>query len=120
MTVAPGARREETGIPRATLGWSAALGVVAAFVALMSGHFPIGLGLGAGLLVGSVNGYLVIALMDRNASFVASSLIRLAVVSAVAILFGILLSSVAWSVLIGVAAAQLIMVATSVRQGLRA
>jgi hypothetical protein len=119
VTVGSHARREQAGIPRQTVAVSAALGLVAGLAAAVSGHFSIGVGLGAGLLIGSFNGYLLVALLDRNVPFVSSSIVRLAAVSAAAILVAILIGSAMWSVLIGVAAAQLVMVATSVRQGLR-
>jgi hypothetical protein len=47
-------------------------------------------------------------------------MLRLAALSAVAVGAALLLQTSAWTVLIGVGAAQLVMVATSVRQGLRA
>jgi hypothetical protein len=47
-------------------------------------------------------------------------LIRLAALSAMAIGAALVFGSAPWSVLIGVAGAQVVMVAMSVRQGLRA
>ncbi len=120
MTVGPGARREQTGILRETVAGSAALGLVAALVAVFAGHASVGIGIALGLVIGSSNGYLIAGLLDRNPSFVFASLLRLAALSAVAVGAALLLQSSAWTVLIGVGAAQLVMVATSVRHGLRA
>ena len=60
------------------------------------------------------------ALLDRDSPFVFGSLMRLAALSALAIVVALVFGSAPWSVLIGVAAAQVVMVAMSVRQGLRA
>ena len=103
-----------------TLAASAVLAASAILVAGMLGHLPVGIGLGAGLLIGSFNGHLVAGLLARQAPFVTSSVIRLALVSALAVAVGLLLGSAAWAVLIGVALAQGVMVTAAVRQGLRA
>ena len=105
---------------RETVVASAALAVVTVLIASIAGHESLGLGLGAGLLIGSFNGRLVAGTLDMGAPFVPSSLVRMAAVSAIAILAALLLGIAIWAVLIGVAAAQLIMVAASVREGLRA
>lgn len=108
------------GVVRETVVASAALAVVIVLIAGVAGHLPIGVGLGAGLVIGSFNGSLVAGTLDMGAPFVASSVVRMAAVSAIAILAPVMLGIAIWAVLIGVAAAQLIMVAASVRQGLRA
>lgn len=120
MTFGPGARREQTSILRETVAVSAVLGVAAIVVAAIAGHSSVGLGVALGLVIGSSNGYLVIALLDRDSPFVFGSLMRLAALSALAIVVALVFGSAPWSVLIGVAAAQVVMVAMSVRQGLRA
>jgi O-antigen/teichoic acid export membrane protein len=120
VTVGPGARREQTSILRETVAGSAVLGVLALFVGAIAGHSAVGLGTALGLVIGSSNGYLVIALLDRDSPFVFGSLMRLAALSAMAIGVALVFGSAPWSVLIGVAAAQVVMVAMSVRQGLRA
>jgi hypothetical protein len=106
------------GILKETVAASAAAAVVAIIAGAVLGHFSSGAGLAAGLLIGSLNGHALAALMARGAPFVASTIVRLAAFSAVAIAVAILLRSDAWAVLLGVAAAQLLMVATAVRRGL--
>jgi hypothetical protein len=108
------------GVVRATVVASAALAAVTVLIASVGGHLSVGLGLGAGLLIGSLNGRLVAGTLDMGAPFVAMSLVRMAVVSALAILAAVLLGISPWAVLIGVGAAQLVMVAAGIRQGLRA
>jgi hypothetical protein len=108
------------GLVREAVVASAALAVVTVLVAGVAGHLPIGVGLGAGLIIGSLNGRLVAGTLEIGMPFVASSVVRMAAVSAIAILGALLLGIAIWAVLIGVAAAQLIMVAASVRHGLRA
>jgi len=105
---------------RETVVASAALAAVTVLIAGMAGYLSLGVGLGAGLLIGSFNGRLVAGTLEMGAPFVAMSLIRMAVVSAIAILAAVLLGISPWAVLIGVGAAQLVMVAAGVRQGLRA
>ena len=105
---------------RETVVASAALAAVTVLIAGTAGYLSLGVGLGAGLLIGSFNGRLVAGTLEMGAAFVAMSLIRMAVVSAIAILAAVLLGISPWAVLIGVGAAQLVMVAAGVRQGLRA
>ncbi len=105
---------------RETMVASAALAAVTVLIAGVAGYLSVGVGLGAGLLIGSFNGRLVAGTLEMGAPFVAMSLIRMAVVSAIAILAAVLLGISPWAVLIGVGAAQLVMVAAGIRQGLRA
>jgi hypothetical protein len=78
------------------------------------------MGLAAGLLLGSLNGYLIQSLLGRGTPFVAGSLLRLVMFSTVAIAAALLLRGVGWSVPLGIGVAQLVMVGAGVRQGLRA
>ncbi|HEX9095648.1 MAG TPA: hypothetical protein VF990_06040 [Candidatus Dormibacteraeota bacterium] len=100
----------------ASIVLAAAIGLVAAF----TGHLAVGVGLGAGVLIGSGNGYLVGALLDRGAPIVQGSILRLVFLSALALGAALFLGSAAWSVLLGVGIAQFVMVAAAVRRGLRA
>ena len=104
---------------RETMTASALLAATAIVAGLVVGRLPIGIGLGAGLLVGSLNGHLVLGSLQRRLPFVAASIGRMIVISAGAVLVAVLLRAEAWSVLLGVATAQVVMVAVSVRQGLR-
>jgi hypothetical protein len=106
------------GILKETVAASAATAAVAILAGAVLGHFSTGAGLAAGLLIGSLNGHALAALMTRGAPFVASTIVRLAAFSGVAIAVAILLWSDAWAVLVGVGAAQIVMAATAARQGL--
>ena len=108
------------GILKETVAASAVAAVVAILAGAMLGHLSTGAGVAAGLLIGSLNGHALAALMTRGAPFVASTIVRLAAFSAVAIAVAVLLRSDAWAVLLGVAAAQGVLVAASIRRGLRA
>ena len=108
------------GIVRETVAASVALAAIALIAGLVVGQTAVGAGLAAGLAVGAVNGHLILRQLGNDTPFVVSSLGRLALFSAVAVLAAYLLSASTWAVLIGVAGAQAVMVATAVRQGLRA
>jgi hypothetical protein len=114
-----GPRGADRGVPGDTLAASVALGLAVTLVAAASGHTAAGLGIAIGLLIGSANGYLIMALLDRNSSFLIASLMRLASLTAVAVGAALVLQSSAWTVLLGVAAAQFVMVVAGVRRGLR-
>lgn len=105
---------------RETVIASAVLALVATTIAGLFGQITIGVGLGAGLLLGSANGYAIQALLGQAAPFVAGSLLRLATLSALALLLAVAVGISAWPVMIGIAGAQLVMVGAGVRQGLRA
>jgi hypothetical protein len=104
---------------RETMIASAFLAAIAIVAGLAVGRVSVGLGLGAGLIVGSLNGHLVLGSLHSRLPFVAASVGRMVLISAGAILLAMLLGSQAWSVLLGVAGAQAVMVAAAVRQGLR-
>jgi|GEM_PF-1090292 len=114
-----GPRRANRGVPGDTLAGSVALGLAVILVAAASGHPSAGLGIALGLVIGSANGYLIVAMLDRNSSFLFASLMRLAALTALGVGGALLLHSSAWTVLLGVGAAQLVMVAAGVRRGLR-
>lgn len=99
---------------------SMAAAVLSILVSGLAGHLSVGIGLGAGLVIGSLNGHLVAALLARDTPFVMGSVVRMAVLSAVALVAALVLGSPAWAVLLGVGGAQLVMVGVGVRQGLRA
>jgi len=120
VIVGSGVRKAQSSILGETVVACATLGLVTAAAAGVAGHTSFGIGVAAGLLIGSINGYLMVALLDQNASFLFASLMRLAILSAVALGAALLLQSSAWTILLGVGAAQLVMVAAGVRQGLRA
>lgn len=119
MTVGSGTRKAHSSILRETVVGCAMLGLLATAVAGVAGHSSVGIGIAIGLLLGSTNGYMIVALFDQNSSFLFASLMRLAILSAVAVGVAFLLQSTAWTVLLGVGAAQVVMVMAGVRQGLR-
>ena len=106
------------GILKVTVVASAAAAAIAVVVAVALGHFATGLGLAAGLLIGAFNAHAVASVLDRNVPFVAGTLIRLVFFSITALLVAMLLRSDAWAVVLGVAAAQLVMAATAARRGI--
>jgi hypothetical protein len=95
-----------------------AVAVTAAFA--LFGQIAIGLGIGAGLLLGSANGFAIQAFVARDTPFLAASMFRLVTLSALGVLLAVVFGISAWPVMIGVASAQLVMVGAGVRQGLRA
>ncbi|HUY73992.1 MAG TPA: hypothetical protein VMW11_05735 [Candidatus Dormibacteraeota bacterium] len=105
---------------KVTVTICAVLAAVVAVAAALLGHASLGMGLAAGLLLGSLNGYLIQSLLGRGTPFVAGSLLRLVMFSAVAIGAALLLRGVGWTVPLGIGVAQLVMVGAGVRQGLRA
>jgi O-antigen/teichoic acid export membrane protein len=107
------------GIQRDTVVACAAAAVLAAVGAAAAGHLAVGLGLAAGLVIGAFNAYAVASVLERRIPFVAGTLVRLVFFSATAMVAALLIGFEAWSVLLGVGAAQLVMVAASVRRAVR-
>ena len=105
---------------RETVVASAILALAVTTLAGIFGQLSLGVGLACGLLLGSANGYAIDALLGRATPFMAGSMLRLVTFSALALLLSVVFGVSAWPVMIGVAAAQLVMVAAGVRQGLRA
>ncbi|GAC1656711.1 MAG: hypothetical protein NVS9B1_12700 [Candidatus Dormibacteraceae bacterium] len=94
----------------------AAMALAAIVLALILGHPRAGLALGAGLVIGSANGYLARKSLNVDIPFRATSLGRLAVISMAGLAAGILLGmDVAWLALVGLAAAQLVLAGAAVR-----
>jgi hypothetical protein len=105
---------------RETVIASAVIALLATTVAGLLGQISIGIGIAAGLVLGSANGYAIDALLGRGAPFLAGSMLRLATLSTLALLVAMAFGISAWPVVIGVAGAQLVMVGAGVRQGMRA
>jgi len=105
---------------RETVAASVILAAVAVSVGLLAGRPTVGLGLAAGLVIGSFNGHAVAALLDRHLPFVGASVVRLAALSSGAIAVALVAGAPPWAGLLGVAAAQVVMVVAAVRRGLRA
>lgn len=108
------------GIVRETWVACVALAGVAFLAGFVLDERSYGLGLALGFVVGAANGELIQRVIDSRAPFVVSSVMRMAAVSAVGILVALLLGVSPIAVLLGIAGAQIVMVAAAVRQGLRA
>ena len=108
------------GVLKVTVTACAILAAVIAIGAALFGHLSIGMGIAAGLLLGSLNGYFLQALLGRGTPMVAGSLLRLVAFTSVVILAALMMGSAAWTLPLGIGLAQLVMVAAGVRQGLRA
>lgn len=108
------------GLLGVTVKVCAVLGFIVAAGGILTGHTSVGAGLAAGLLLGSLNGFLIQSLLGRGTPFVASSLLRLVVLSTFAVSAALLVRGSGWSLALGIGIAQLVMVGAGVRQGLRA
>jgi len=86
----------------------------------IAGHMVLGAAVGAGLLIGSLNGFVIQTMLDRGAPMLAAGFIRLALFTLLALLAARLMGASVWPVALGVAGAQMVMVAVGVRQGRRA
>ena len=88
--------------------------VVAVVIGLASGFWRAGVAVALGLLVGSVNGFLARRALGADAGFRVTSLGRLTVLSAVGLILGALLGlPYVPLVLLGIAAAQLVLAVVS-------
>ena len=107
------------GVLKMTVTACAVLAAVISIGAALFGHLSLGMGIGAGLLLGSLNGYLLQALMGRGAPMVAGSLLRLVAFTSVVLIAALMLGSAAWTLPLGIGLAQLVLVGAGIRQGLR-
>lgn len=85
----------------------------------LSGYAPLGFAVAAGLAAGAVNTFFMWSLLERRAPILATSFLRLAFFTLLAIVAARLLGVSAWAVVAGIAAAQLVMVGAAVRRGLQ-
>ncbi|HEY1419583.1 MAG TPA: hypothetical protein VGG90_02615 [Candidatus Dormibacteraeota bacterium] len=111
---------KSAGVLKLTVTACAVLAASIAVGAAAAGHAALGMGIAAGLLLGSMNGYLIQAVLGRGTPFVAGSLIRIFGLTALVFLAALLLRSSAWTVPLGIGVAQLVMVGAGVRQGAKA
>lgn len=108
-----------SSVLRGTVLASLILSVAALAATGALGRVDLGVALAAGLVIGSTNGYLLVATIRQRTPFVAGSIFRLALLTSTALMAAILLRADAWAVLLGVGASQVVFAAASVRQGLR-
>jgi len=108
------------GVLKVTVTACAILAAVIAIGAALFGYLSLGMGVGAGLLLGSLNGYLLQALLGRGTPMVAGSLVRLVAFTSIVLVAALMLGSAAWTLPLGIGLAQLVLVGAGIRQGLRA
>ncbi len=104
---------------RQTVVGCAILAVAGAAVASAAGHVAWGVGIAAGLLLGSLNGFLIQGLLGRGTPFVAASLLRLVFFTSLVLIAAVMLRGQAWALALGIGLAQLVMVTVAIRRGLR-
>ena len=98
----------------------AAMAVIAVAAGLVVGHPRAGLALAMGLVIGSANGYLARAAVGIGGAFLATSIGRLALLTAAGLGAGLLLGlDVAWWSLVGLAASQFVLVLAAARSLVR-
>jgi hypothetical protein len=107
-------------IQQETLITSLVLAGAAFACAYLAGQMLIGAGVAVGLVVGSFNGFIIKAALDRRAPMLITSVFRLALFTLLGLSAARLLGGSIWPVVAGIAAAQLVMVGVGVRQGRRA
>ena len=120
----PGPLRDTAAAPRHALNITAATcggaAVVALVVAAVLGQPIGGVALALGLVLGAGNGYLAVRMLAFGVAFAATSLLRLMILTMLAILSGFVLG---WErailVALGMAVAQLVLSAASLREVLR-
>jgi hypothetical protein len=108
------------GVLKMTVAACALLAAAIAVGAALLGHLAAGAGIAAGLLLGSLNGYLIQALLSRGAPMVAGSMLRLVAFTSIVVVAALLMRSAAWTLPLGIGLAQLVLVGAGIRQGLRA
>jgi hypothetical protein len=107
-------------IQRETLVISLLLAGAVFVAADLAGDVLVGAGIGIGLVIGSLNGFIIKAALDRGAPMLVTSFLRLSLFTLLALFAARVLGGSIWPVVAGVAAAQLVMVGIGVRQGRRA
>lgn len=107
------------GVLKITVTACALLAAAVVVGTAVTGHLSLGIGIAAGLLLGSLNGFVIHALLGRGIPMVAGSLARLGIFSGLAVIGALVLGTAAWTVPLGIGLAQLVMVAAGIRQGLR-
>lgn len=104
---------------RGTVAASLLVGLFAIAGSLVVGRPSVGMSLAAGLAIGSTNGYLMIAALNRRTPFAASAFLRMALLTGAVVIAATLLRGQPWAVALGVAISQLLLTAVGIREGLR-
>ena len=108
------------GVLKMTTIGCAVLAAVIVVATTWAGYAGFGIGLAAGLLLGSLNGYVIQGMLERRTPFRTASLGRLIGFSSLVLVAALIFGTRAWTLPLGIGLAQLVMVAAGVRQGLRA
>lgn len=107
-------------IQRETLITCALLAGAVFVVADLAGDVLVGAGVAIGLVIGSLNGFIIKAALDRGAPMLITSVLRLSLFTLLGLFAARMLGGSIWPVVAGIAAAQLVMVVIGVRQGRQA
>ncbi len=107
-----------SGLLRKTVVGCVILAITLGAAVSLAGHVAAGAGLAVGLMLGSLNGYLIQAVLDRGAPFAAASLLRIVFFSSIVLVAALALREAAWAIALGIALAQVVMVAVGVRAAL--
>jgi hypothetical protein len=104
-----------------TATWACVVAAALALAAAVAlGRPAAGLAIAVGLLAGSLNGYMARRSAGSELSFRAASVARLLLLSGLCLGAGLLLGlDVAWLAILGLAAAQLLLAASAVRELVR-
>jgi hypothetical protein len=107
-------------IQQGTLTTSFVLAGAMFVVAGLAGQALLGVGVGIGMIIGSLNGFIIKAALDRGAPMLVTSFLRLVLFSLLAVGAARLIGGSVWPVVIGIGVTQMVMVGFGVREGLRA
>ena len=109
-----------TRIQGETVGLCLLLSAAVVIAARLAGFAETGAALGAGVLIGSLNGFTFQAVLDRRAPILAASIVRLAFFSLLVLLVWRWTGWPLVPLVLGVGVAQLVMAGVGARQGSRA
>lgn len=106
--------RVQVNIPRVTAMACLALGAAVIIIGLATGHAAMGFALGLGMLIGGGNGFLAQRFLDAGVSFTITSLARLVVLTAGALVVGMVVGfGRVYLILGGLAISQFVLVAVA-------
>jgi hypothetical protein len=101
---------------------AASVGLAAALLVAggATGHLSLVAPVCLGLVLGSLNGFVIQQLLDRRAPILPTAVLRLAMFSILALAAARLTGWSLWPMVLGIGLAQLVMVGVGTRQGIRA
>jgi hypothetical protein len=120
LVITKGVSARPAHVVRSAAVACAVAAVGCALVATVLGHAALGLGLAVGLAAGAGNGYAADRLLLVGVPFLATSMLRIIILTLVALVAGLAFGfSRAWPVVAGIAAAQLILALSAVAEAVR-